>query len=122
MQLAGIKILTATSAERVKTMLQSMDGSQCLQYACSLDDDLPVILITRQGDVPLAVEAMRSRAHDFIEKLFSPKHLLGVVKRTPQKRQLTLEVESLRHSKILPASTTLVNCHRRAPRPNTLMS
>jgi two-component system C4-dicarboxylate transport response regulator DctD len=110
MQLAGIEVLAAASAERAKVMLEpnfsgvvvtdmrlpGMDGLQFLQLARRIDADLPVIMITGHGDVALAVEAMRSGAYDFIEKPFSPKHLVEVVKRALEKRRLTLEVESLR--------------------------
>lgn len=109
MQLAGIEVLAADSAERAKGMLQpnfsgvvvtdmrlpGMDGLQFLQYARGLDADMPVIMLTGQGDISLA-ESMRSDVYDVIEKPFSPKHLVEVVKRALQKRRLMLEVETLR--------------------------
>jgi two-component system response regulator DctR len=39
----------------------------------------PVIFITGHGDIPMAVEAMRKGAYDFIEKPFDDEQLLGQV-------------------------------------------
>jgi two-component system response regulator DctR len=39
----------------------------------------PVIFITGHGDIPMAVDAMRKGAYDFIEKPFDDEQLLGRV-------------------------------------------
>jgi FixJ family two-component response regulator len=39
----------------------------------------PVIFITGHGDIPMAVDAMRKGAYDFIEKPFDDEHLLSQV-------------------------------------------
>ncbi len=73
-----------------------LDGLGLLRAAQSLDADLPVILVTGHGDIPLAVEAMREGAYDFIEKPFVPERLAEAVGRACEKRRLVLENRRLR--------------------------
>ncbi|MDN7141890.1 sigma-54-dependent Fis family transcriptional regulator [Pseudomonas sp. JQ170] len=68
-----------------------MDGLQLLEQLQARDPDLPVILLTGHGDVPMAVEAMRNGAYDFLEKPFSPESLLGSLRRALEKRRLILD-------------------------------
>jgi two-component system C4-dicarboxylate transport response regulator DctD len=63
-------------------------GLQLLAEVQQRDADLPVILLTGHGDVPMAVEAMRDGAYDFLEKPFSPETLLGSLRRALDKRRL----------------------------------
>jgi two-component system C4-dicarboxylate transport response regulator DctD len=71
--------------------MPGMDGLQLLERLQAEDPDLPVILLTGHGDVPMAVDAMRKGAYDFLEKPFTPQHLLGSLRRALEKRQLVLE-------------------------------
>ncbi len=71
--------------------MPGMDGLQLLERLQGEDAELPVILLTGHGDVPMAVEAMRNGAYDFLEKPFTPQHLLGSLRRALEKRQLVLE-------------------------------
>jgi two-component system C4-dicarboxylate transport response regulator DctD len=71
--------------------MPGMDGLQLLERLQADDPDLPVILLTGHGDVPMTVEAMRNGAYDFLEKPFSPQSLLGSLRRALEKRQLVLE-------------------------------
>ena len=48
--------------------MPDMTGIELLQRLRAKDIKLPVIVITGHGDIPLAVEAMKSGAVDFIEK------------------------------------------------------
>ncbi|MFJ3482200.1 sigma-54-dependent transcriptional regulator [Pseudomonas sp. NPDC090202] len=71
--------------------MPGMSGLQLLGELHSRDADLPVILLTGHGDVPMAVEAMRDGAYDFLEKPFTPQTLLGSLRRALEKRELVLE-------------------------------
>src|SRR5262252_57377 len=78
--------------------MESMDGMELLRRSQQIDPELPVIVITGHGDVPIAVEAMRLGAYDFIEKPFAPERFLEVVRRASEKRQLVLENRRLRRA------------------------
>ncbi|WP_273819224.1 MULTISPECIES: sigma-54-dependent transcriptional regulator [Pseudomonas] len=71
--------------------MPGLSGLELLARVRALDADLPVILLTGHGDVPMAVEAMRDGAYDFLEKPFSPEALLGSLGRALEKRRLVLE-------------------------------
>ena len=73
-----------------------MDGLALLRAVRERDPELPVILITGHGDVPLAVEAIRAGAYDFVQKPFDPKRLADAVSRASEMRRLTLENRALR--------------------------
>ena len=72
------------------------DGLQLLDKLLQIDTDLPVILVTGHGDVPMAVQALRQGAYDFIEKPFTPERLLDSVRRALDKRRLVCENRQLR--------------------------
>ncbi|MFK7608401.1 MULTISPECIES: sigma-54 dependent transcriptional regulator [unclassified Pseudomonas] len=71
--------------------MPGMGGLALLTRLQQVDPDLPVIMLTGHGDVPMAVEAMRNGAYDFLEKPFSPEALLSTLRRALEKRQLVLE-------------------------------
>ncbi len=77
-------------------IMPGMDGISMMKRIQEIDPDLPVILITGQGDIPTAVQAIRDGAYDFLEKPFSAEVLMEVVYRAMEKRQLVQEVRVLR--------------------------
>ncbi len=76
--------------------MPGMDGMQLLKKLMGQDSGLPVILITGHGDVPMAVEAMRIGAFNFLEKPFEPENLTQLIKLAVQKRRSILESRELR--------------------------
>ena len=60
--------------------MPEIDGLELLRRLKQLGVHLPVIVITGHGDVPLAVEAMRVGAADFLEKPFDDDVLLAAVR------------------------------------------
>jgi len=62
------------------------DGFALLEYVQSVDADLPVILLTGEGDIPMAVKGISAGAFDFLEKPCAPKDLLAVPLQREKKR------------------------------------
>jgi DNA-binding NtrC family response regulator len=76
--------------------MPGMDGMQFLKKLMSTDSALPVIMITGHGDVPMAVNAMRIGAFDFLEKPFNPDRMSELAKKAANARRLTLDNRALR--------------------------
>ncbi|SHH75660.1 sigma-54-dependent transcriptional regulator [Marivita hallyeonensis] len=76
--------------------MPGMDGIQLLRKLMGSDSALPVIMITGHGDVPIAVEAMRIGAFDFLEKPFNPDRMSDLAKKATNARRLTLDNRALR--------------------------
>jgi len=72
------------------------DGFHLLAHTRKVDADLPVILLTGEGDIPMAVQAMRDGAFGFLEKPCAPSDLLAVLQRALKTRALVLENRRLR--------------------------
>ncbi|WP_460273256.1 sigma-54-dependent transcriptional regulator [Celeribacter sp. ULVN23_4] len=72
------------------------DGFALLEFAQKVDPELPVILLTGEGDVPMAVRGISSGAFDFLEKPCAPKDLIAVVEKAVKTRGLVLENRRLK--------------------------
>ncbi|HEY1695253.1 MAG TPA: sigma-54 dependent transcriptional regulator [Polyangiaceae bacterium] len=80
---AALKALARSPADVVVTDLRmpGMDGMQLLGSVAARWPDLPVIVLTAHGNVPLAVEAMRAGASDFLLKPFDREQIVYVVRK-----------------------------------------
>jgi two-component system, NtrC family, C4-dicarboxylate transport response regulator DctD len=72
------------------------DGFDLVSMTKQIDVDIPVILISGHGDVPMALQAMRAGAWDLIEKPADPVHLVESVRRAREHRRIVLENRRLR--------------------------
>ena len=73
-------------------------GCSCSPRCKAIDADMPVILMTGHGDIPMAVEAIQDGAYDFIAKPFAADRLVQSVRRASEKRRLVMENRRLRQA------------------------
>ena len=95
LQLSGFEVRLCSSADEClkgvarelpgvvisDVRMPGTDGLALLDRLQQLDRDLPVIMVTGHGDVPMAVNTMKKGAMDFIEKPFKEDELLALVER-----------------------------------------
>ncbi|MFC1499844.1 sigma-54-dependent transcriptional regulator [Candidatus Zixiibacteriota bacterium] len=73
-------------------MMPGKSGQEVLEEARFLEPDLPIVILSGQGDIDAAVQTMKSGASDFLTKPPDPDHLLLVLDRTVEKKALEQEV------------------------------
>jgi DNA-binding NtrC family response regulator len=73
-----------------------LNGIEVLKRVRKEWPDLPAIVITGFGSIPLAVEAMKEGATDFITKPFDPDYLNIVIGKSLERSALRREVKALR--------------------------
>lgn len=81
---SGVAFLAALSTLQpgcivTDVRMPNIDGLELQRRLKNLDVNLPVIIMTGHADVPLAVEAMKAGAVDFIEKPFDDEQLLSAI-------------------------------------------
>ncbi|MBA8903146.1 response regulator FixJ [Phyllobacterium sp. P30BS-XVII] len=73
--------------------MPDMSGVELLRELQAAAIEIPSIVITGHGDVPMAVEAMKAGALDFIEKPFEEQTLIDAIERAASRISDTPAVE-----------------------------
>ncbi len=82
----------------VDARMPGMGGLGLLQRLKGDETRLPAIMITGQGDVPMAVEAMKAGAVDFIEKPIRRDELLASIERALEQARDTTKLPARREA------------------------
>ena len=112
LELAGFQVQAFTAAADALAVLDrhfngvvvsdirmpGIDGLQFFQRLQQEDADIPVILITGHGDIPMAVKAIQDGVYDFITKPFAAERLAHSVRHAAEKRKLVMENRALREA------------------------
>src|SRR3954466_13803773 len=73
-----------------------MDGLELLQRLSQESQPVAVIVLTAQGSVDTAVQAMKIGAYDFIEKPVNPTRLRTILQNAVRQRGMEVELEATR--------------------------
>jgi two-component system response regulator AtoC len=71
-------------------------GSKVLPKILAIDESIPVILITADPHLRMAVDAMKAGAYDYLAKPFDVDEILGLVREAAQQRGMERELRYLR--------------------------
>ncbi|WP_377297190.1 sigma-54-dependent transcriptional regulator [Rhizobium sp. SGZ-381] len=110
LDLAGFSVSAFSSAGEALPMISAdfagvvisdirmprIDGLELFARVQAIDSDIPVVLVTGHGDIPMAVDAIKDGAYDFIAKPYAADRLVQCVERAGEKRALILENRALR--------------------------
>lgn len=113
LEISGYKVQATTDPTQVLGMvtknwpgiivsdmyMPGLDGMELLTRIKDFDNELPVILITGHGDIPMAVDAVKKGAVDFLQKPLQPTELLTLLEvLLPKRVQVIEQRQSLNHT------------------------
>ena len=78
--------------------MPGMDGIEVLERLRSMNEALPVVVISGHGSIGTAVEATKKGAFDFIEKPFASERILVSLRNALDQRQLRDENRTLKRA------------------------
>ncbi|OYW48214.1 MAG: Fis family transcriptional regulator [Novosphingobium sp. 28-62-57] len=76
--------------------MPGIDGMEALRRVHAIDPEIPVIMMTGHGDIPMVIDALKRGVFDFIPKPFPADHLIATARRAIDHRALVLENRALR--------------------------
>ena len=77
--------------------MPGLDGIELLKRMKSCHSTFPIVIMTGHGDVPLAVEAMKLGAVDFLEKPFEDDRLIGMIEAAIRQAEPAAKSEAVTH-------------------------
>lgn len=79
-------------------MLPGMDGIEVLKRIKQIDENLPVIMLSAQGSIEVAVDALKFGAFDYFPKPIDIQRLEPSIKNAIKNYDLTKELENLKEN------------------------
>jgi len=76
--------------------MPKIDGFEVIKRVKLIDEGIPVIVLTGDGDVESVVKALMAGAYDYLEKPLCKDYMIESAKRAIEKRGLRLENKALR--------------------------
>ena len=77
--------------------MPGIDGIELLKRMKAGHSAFPILIMTGHGDVPLAVEAMKLGAVDFLEKPFEDDRLIGMIDAAIRQAEPAAKSEAITH-------------------------
>jgi DNA-binding NtrC family response regulator len=79
-------------------MLPGMDGVEVLKRIKQIDENLPVIMLSAQGKIEVALDSLKHGAYDYFSKPIDLPKLEPAIKNAIKGYDLTKEIESLKEN------------------------
>ncbi len=77
--------------------MPGIDGIELLKQLKAAHSTFPIVVMTGHGDVPLAVEAMKLGAVDFLEKPFEDDRLIAMIETAIRQAEPAAKSEAITH-------------------------
>jgi two-component system, LuxR family, response regulator FixJ len=78
--------------------MPGLDGIELLKRMKADNTRFPIVIMTGHGDIPLAVEAMKLGAVDFLEKPFEDDRLIGMIEAAIRQAEPAAKSEAITHN------------------------
>jgi DNA-binding NtrC family response regulator len=106
---SGFEVVCLSRAENVLACIQKQDADVLLcdvrmpgmsgtelQMQLKGQTNVPIVLMSAHGDIPMAVSAIQNGAYSFLEKPFDPRRLIKLLENASQLRRLTRNADRLK--------------------------
>jgi two-component system response regulator FixJ len=77
--------------------MPGVDGIELLKRMKLGHSTFPIVIMTGHGDIPLAVEALKLGAVDFLEKPFEDDRLIGMIEAAIRQAETAARSEAITH-------------------------